>query len=562
MNDASRERAHGNDPRGFSRFIYTLDPSANETSPRPLLPLHRIFTSLRKSHTSNIMSRYGNEVPMDFEWGNGTGALDGRSPFAQVSSNAQRFPPSSPVKKGELGYPERRDSGERVADNWGCIGSYGSSQLSPSKTRMMGTQQSSPNKALPPVPAFNSLFSTPRKPRPEIDDSSAGETPKSPERGGESDATPEIVNTRTAMSLFDSASAPAMGGAERERRSPTKERHSPTKERPQAERRDSLVNRLMSKAKKIYSPGRGELPRSEHAGAIEKRTRKKRKHDVDRRVARQRRQSLSDSESERPRRSPRKRSGHNKPPPEEKDPHWMSSLFTFIGAHPSVPHILSYYAQFLFNVFLLSCCGYLIYCFWHAIQNDVNQKANEAVADVMADMAKCAHDYQINYCERAAPALKLACLAWEKCMKQDPYRVSRAKVSAGTFAGIFNEFVEGISWKAMAFTTVIVLGSFGMSNFVSSRRRKYHGQLKESDANDWKAFGFFRHKAQDAYGYGYNGPPPPTPLRAFSGQDGSFYHGTPWQQMPPQGMGLEPQPSGAYGQIEGQGSPVRRLAYS
>ena len=61
----------------------------------------------------------------------------------------------------------------------------------------------------------------------------------------------------------------------------------------------------------------------------------------------------------------------------------------------------------------------------------------------------------------------------------------------------------------------------------------------------------------------YYPPPPPTPQRAFSGpgQDGGFYGGgggaAPWQQ----GMGLEPLPSGIYGQIEGRGSPVRRLQY-
>lgn len=29
---------------------------------------------------------------MDFEYQNGTGPMDGRSPFAQLSQNAQRYP--------------------------------------------------------------------------------------------------------------------------------------------------------------------------------------------------------------------------------------------------------------------------------------------------------------------------------------------------------------------------------------------------------------------------------------------------------------------------------------
>ncbi|KAK5169538.1 uncharacterized protein LTR77_005514 [Saxophila tyrrhenica] len=479
------------------------------------------------------MSRYTGETPMDFEWGNGTGAVDARSPFAQVSSNAQRFP-ASPPKKSERN-PRKGIFGRSLI---GIEGTNSAFESSPSKQRTMGT---SPSKPLPPTPAFNSLFSTPRRPRPEIDDSSAGETPKSPERGNDSDGTPDIVNTRSAMTMFDNLSTPAIAGAER---------NSPTKERPQADRRDSMLGRLVSKARnKIYSPGRSDYPRAEHVGAIEKKRSTKRKRDVDRRVARRRRHSMSDSgeEADLPPKSPRKRSGGHKPPV-EKEPHWISNLFTFIGAHPSVPHILSYYAQFLFNVFLLGCCGYLIYCFWSAVQGDVDKKSWEAIADEMAIMAKCAKDYKANQCapDTRTPYLENTgiCQEWEKCMNRDPKKVGRARVSAHTFAEIFNSFVEPISWKAMAFTTILVFGCFGISNM---------------------AFGFFRNKAQQHqppnYGYGY-GPPPPTPQRAFSGQDGAFYAGTPWH-MPPPGVGFEPQPSGGgYGQIEGGGSPVRRLVYN
>ena len=88
-------------------------------------------------------------------------------------------------------------------------------------------------------------------------------------------------------------------------------------------------------------------------------------------------------------------------------------------------------------------------------------------------------------------------------------------------------------------------------------------------ANDVRydqAFGYFRTKTQEyqpPYGYGYAVPQPqPTPQRSFSGQDaGGFYGGTPWFQ-PPAGAGLEPQPSGGFGQIEGRGSPQRRLQYN
>jgi hypothetical protein len=38
------------------------------------------------------MSKRYHETPMDFEYQNGTGPMDTKSPFAAVSMNAQRFP--------------------------------------------------------------------------------------------------------------------------------------------------------------------------------------------------------------------------------------------------------------------------------------------------------------------------------------------------------------------------------------------------------------------------------------------------------------------------------------
>ena len=473
---------------------------------------------------------------MDFEFQNGTGPVDGRSPFAQLSTNTQRIPQgmSSPAKK-------------RTHNAYD----------SPSKSRMMGHQQSSPSKPLPAPPAWsNNLFNTPRKPRDDIDDSSAGETPRSPEQNNDSDATPDTMNLRSAVRKVENANAPTVAGAERERGGPTKERPGPS-------RRESIIGAIRTGMKKMYSPGedtanapqhrtctdltiagRGELARPDHTGAIEKRTSKKRKREVDRRVARQRRHSVSDSgeDNDRQATSPRKTSGQMS---DSNKPHWISNLFTFIGQHPTVPHILSFYAQLLFNVGLLCGCGYLIYCFWSAVQGDVDKKSHEAKAAILLQMAGCLKEYQDHNCDllKHAPKFEMMCKGWDDCTKQDPNKTGRAKVSAHTFAEIFNSFVDPISWKAMAFTLILVSGSFFFSNL---------------------AFGFFRSKTQEYqpnYGYGYGPPPPPTPQRSFSGQDGGFYAGTPWHQ-PPSGLGFEPQSSGGFEQIEGRGSPVRRLVYN
>lgn len=476
------------------------------------------------------MSRHTHASPMDFKYENGTGPLDSRSPFAQISQNAQRPAPNMSTKKRERNCA---DDGMQGLELTGSVpGSY-SAFDSPSKSR-----QTSPNKPLPAKPpAYNAMYGTPRKPANDIDDSSAGETPRSPEQKDDSDATPDSVHPRTALSRFDPASLsalPALSGAER---------NSPEKERPSPAKRDSFIMRFKSK---FHSPGRGEVPRADRLHVTEKKIDKRRRRAVDHRGGRRRRLSVSDSgdDSERGAVSPRKtsqQSGYSMDPPESK-PHWLGSFFTFIAQHPTVPHVLSFYAQLAFNMFLLGGCAYLIYCFWSAVQGDVDKKAHEAMVDILAEMAACAEQYTVNKCDPTTriPAMATVCDNWRKCMERDATRVGRAKVSAHTFAEIFNSFVEPISYKAMIFTFVLVFGCFAISNF---------------------AFGFFRGKTGGGMQYNqgyYNQPPPPTPQRTFSGQEGGYY-GTPWHQPM---VGFEPQPSDGFGQIEGRGSPVKRLMYN
>lgn len=500
----------------------------------PLAPAFACYPSVPLSLDVN-MSRYTSETPMDFEFQNGTGPLDGRSPFAQVSANSQRLPQSSPSKKSEQHRVPGRRAGHKLltTERPGTHGVFDS----PSKARPMGVQPSSPEKRLPPLPAaYNTLFNTPRKPRDDFDDSSAGETPQSVEPKDDSDATPENTNrTRTLLSLQNNRQDTA--GAQR--------RRSPTKDRPAYPRRDSLLFQLATKVKnKMYSPGRGELVRKDHSGAIEKSVARRRKRDVDQRVAKRRRHSMSDSADDHDgsSRSPRKGSKSSEELDDRK-PYWVSSLFSFVAQHPTLPNTLSQYAQFLFNVFWLGILAYMTYSFLAAVMGDVDKASKEAMTDVIREIALCKADYERNKCERSTrvPAVEAACEEWHRCMSRDPKKVGRAMVSARTFAQIFNNFVEPISYKAMAFTCILVFGCFAISNL---------------------AFGFFRHKMQEFQPAGGYGPPPPTPQRTFSGQDGSFYAGgTPWHQPPPAGL-FEPQPSGGFGQIDGQGSPQRRLVYN
>lgn len=129
----------------------------------------------------------------------------------------------------------------------------------------------------------------------------------------------------------------------------------------------------------------------------------------------------------------------------------VASVFSFIETHPGLPHILSFYAQLLLNVFLVFFFIYLIYSFWSTIRADVDKKSEEAILGIMAEMEACAESWKTNKCDRdtRAPALESVCNNWERCMNKDARAVGRARVSAHTFAEIFNSFIEPISWKAM-----------------------------------------------------------------------------------------------------------------
>lgn len=327
------------------------------------------------------------------------------------------------------------------------------------------SRQNSPQKPLPAIPgsAFNALFTTPRKQTNiDFDDSSAGETPRSPERDDSNAPTPENMGFRSTMAKFNLGGtrpqSQAGAGAERGGRDAPieldqEQDRDRERERPKAKKRDSFIVRLKDK---WQSPGRGEIVRTERSQGVSKAIKNKRAGQLQRHVSKKRRHSMSDSDDENELQrnsSPRKTSGSRTTSMDQdrNRPHWVSNLFTFIGQHPTVPHILSFYAQLAFNVFLLAACAYMLYCFWSAVQGDIDKKAFEAMAEVMAESAQCLHSWNSNKCDRATrvPALEKVCEGWEACMNRDATKIGRARVSAHTFAEIFNSFVEPISWKAM-----------------------------------------------------------------------------------------------------------------
>jgi hypothetical protein len=195
------------------------------------------------------------------------------------------------------------------------------------------------------------------------------------------------------------------------------------------------------------SPGRAEQRRGKYGNALVQKVRKRKRIERDYAIT-QGTRGGSDSESEGESR-PRSKGKHMKM--DGNDQGWFSAFLHGIESHPNLPNILSYYAQLTLNAFLAGLAIFGLWSFWVTIQSDVNKASEDATAMVVAEMAKCAKDYVDNGCAKSTrpPALEAVCDNWEHCMNRDPNSVGRAKISAHTFALIFNSFIEPISYKAM-----------------------------------------------------------------------------------------------------------------
>ncbi|WEW59169.1 hypothetical protein PRK78_004638 [Emydomyces testavorans] len=389
------------------------------------------------------MNKRTNESPMDFEWQTKAPG-DVTSPFYQLAMEHEN---QGKKRKKFMLLKLVRSFLLLIANNTGFSGPF-SVFDSPAKS-LNSPPLTEPNSqrflfSQPPdsAPAFprNSAFATPRKL--DFDFSSGAEN--SPETHVDNDETPE----------------------------------QPSK----SERRNSLFNFY---GRFAPSPGRGEISRvNKFSKVVIRRVQKRRKRD--REIEKHLRKVSETSSRSTSRERHTKRA--NVPREDTQKSHeipFFSRFFTFLESHPHIPRILSYYAQFTFNLILAFLTLYVIVAFLLAIQHDVNRASEEVSADILAEMATCAKNYVENRCSgedgKRLPALEAVCDNWERCMNRDPAKVGRAKVSAQTLAEIFNSFIEPISFKTMIFFIASITSCVAVSNLT---------------------FSFFRNKS--------NNPPEPT----------------------------------------------------
>ncbi|KUJ08342.1 uncharacterized protein LY89DRAFT_789143 [Mollisia scopiformis] len=235
------------------------------------------------------------------------------------------------------------------------------------------------------------------------------------------------------------------------------------------------------------SPGRAEQRRGKYANAIVNKVRKRKRIDRDYALVRGQR-DVSESDSEDGDSRPQSRKGkHGK---QEPQPGYWASVFNYIESHPNLPNVLSFYAQLGVNMFIAGLTIFGIYTFWMTVRADVDKASENERALVMTEIAACYTQFVDNGCgsDRRVPALKTVCENWEHCMNRDPDSIGRARVSAHTFAQIFNSFIEPISYKAMIFVILIVTVCILVNNL---------------------AFGMFRSKASHMHQPQPFFPPPP-----------------------------------------------------
>jgi hypothetical protein len=343
---------------------------------------------------SNIQNqKRSHESPMDWEWQTQGGPTDPTSPFVQG-------------QKREFKLQRATSESDKLTQ---ILGGFESSQPSSSFVAASST----------PAPAFrNPSFTTPRKPFDQDLFSEVSGAESSPANNADAEDTPDLPKSSKVMTAFTS------GASEKK---PIFGRYG--------------AGFLGS------SPGRADTRRGKYGNPIVHKFRKRQRIERDYALTKGHRGG-SDTESDSEESRPRSKGQYSK---EAETLSWFSSLLNGIESRPNLPNILSYYAQLSVNFFLAGITIYGIWAFWTTIRSDVDKASEDAVAEVMAEIAKCAKDYVDNKCGKDVrlPALETVCHAWEMCMNKDPNSVKRARVSAHTFAEIFNSFIEPISYKAM-----------------------------------------------------------------------------------------------------------------
>ncbi|KAJ3187289.1 hypothetical protein HDU85_006576 [Gaertneriomyces sp. JEL0708] len=140
-----------------------------------------------------------------------------------------------------------------------------------------------------------------------------------------------------------------------------------------------------------------------------------------------------------------------------------------------LPYMVSGYLQMMFSTFIIGVMFYMVVQFIMTVRHDLEMKAEEYSMEIIQQVAECSKLYIDNKCDPSTRVqyMEKTCQEWEMCMQKDPREVGRLKVGAETLAEILNKLVEPLSYKTMAFGTILLFGTLVLTstafNIVKSR---------------------------------------------------------------------------------------------
>ena len=145
-----------------------------------------------------------------------------------------------------------------------------------------------------------------------------------------------------------------------------------------------------------------------------------------------------------------------------------------------IPYLLMSYLQMLIN-FIASLYGiYLVYCLFQTINTDIKSKVEQQQTNLMISIESCRRSYYQNGCDdkdNLVPLLVSKCQKFEKCMKQDPYKLSNISIMSAEIIGmIINSLIEPLSLKFYLFMLGFILIIFACNfTFGYIRAKAYYG---------------------------------------------------------------------------------------
>lgn len=314
-----------------------------------------------------------------------------------------------------------------------------------------------------------SIFESPTKAQQQSQPFSFGQPAASPSRpnavfGKPAFQTPRKFDTTSSADYSSGAenmSSPENNAAEEEDEEMTTPEPQPVQQKKKRNSLFGLYGRFAP------SPGRGEIPKvTRHTTDQARRVHKRRlrDRDIDRHLRRDSDYDIYDSD--RPSSREEKGKGHQdgtqpQQPEQKPQPSSLIRLFTFLNDNPSLPEILSYWLQLIWNLVIFTLATSMVLSFVWTIKSDIDHAAEVKRTEILAEIFSCREMYDQNRCGAAdrPPALNDVCTNWERCIDQNPARVARATVSVQTISTIISAFVDAISLKAFVRSSPLSLKS-------------------------------------------------------------------------------------------------------